>query len=83
MYRESFQGGERLSDVVDFAAELEERERVWAVTQRKAVPTRTGKCRACGAPLSLPQALDCDDDCREDYMRLASAAIRAGRTVTG
>lgn len=73
---------ERFSDVLDFAAELEERERQVARFRLKAVMPRTGSCYACGAGV-LPQAYFCDASCQEDYEREEAARRRAGTRPAG
>jgi hypothetical protein len=73
---------ERSADRLDQAADWEENERqVARLLSRKPVLTRTGRCRdkACGAPLSDPQALFCDADCRNAWEREQAAQRRLGR----
>lgn len=68
------------ADPLDFAAELEERERAHAATIRKPVLTHTQKCHACEA-LVAAQALFCDDECRADWERVArSQRIKGQRS---
>lgn len=73
---------ERMADRLDQAAQWEENERqVARLLCRKPTLSRTGFCRdkACGAPLSDPQALFCDADCRDVFQREQSAKARLGR----
>ncbi len=69
------------ADEFDRAAELEEAERQAARFRPRPVMAPTGRCqdKACGAPLSDPQALFCDTECRAGFEREASARLRAGR----
>lgn len=73
---------ERTPDRLDQAAEWAENERqVARLLCRKPVLPPTGFChdKACGAPLSNPQALFCDTECRDGYEREQAALARSGR----
>lgn len=59
---------ERTSDVLDFASELEEADRVKASAFRKPSPKLTGVCHSCEA--EVPSfAQFCGVPCRDDYER--------------
>ena len=70
---------ERLSDLADRAAQLEEDERASAVRLRKDTIKRTGRCAFCDEPLANPAAYVCDASCREEVERQTRAALRNGR----
>lgn len=69
------------ADDIDFASELAQRERDYAATVRKPELTRTGKCKACEAPLEASQALFCDKDCERDYLRIRRSQAIAGKAT--
>jgi hypothetical protein len=59
---------ERTSDVLDFASELEEADRVKAAAFRKPSPALKGVCLVCAA--EVPSfAQFCGVPCRDDYER--------------
>ena len=70
---------ERVSDLADRAAQLEEVERASAARLRKPTVKRTGRCASCDEPLIDPAAYVCDASCREDVERQTRAALRNGR----
>lgn len=57
------------SDPLDFASDLEERERVHARTLRRPELVRNGYCHHCEAELANPEAAFCDKDCSDGWER--------------